>query len=254
MRHDMAKVVTERPRHGHGNPSRKWGLRLREHDFDADDHGPTRAPIARGHQYGWHAKEFSDLLGPLRRYLHTQVGRPWNNVWSDITRNLDHRSLSGRHIVSHVLWDVERNTWLGEDGRVYRRRSSDTVPVSGFYVHPRTGLLRYARESWRGHRGGPFVNAQAALRTFGINVSTAMDIRRFRVDGTRVWERRDCGWFIHTYRFVPEQVVRSVTRSDGRNVSISKLAHYERAATRQASRKEMRNAQRLLESDALSVK
>ena len=48
--------------------------------------------------------------------------------------------------------------------------------------------------------------------------------------------------------------MRSVTRSDGRNVSISKLAHYERAATRQASRKEMRNAQRLLESDALSVK
>ena len=28
MRIDMAKVVTERPRRGHGNPSKKWGRRL----------------------------------------------------------------------------------------------------------------------------------------------------------------------------------------------------------------------------------
>ena len=86
MRSDMAKVVTERPRRGHGNPSKKWGRRLRKHEYDAEDHGPTRAAIARRHQYGWNAKEFSDLLGPLRRYLHKQVGRPWDKVWSEITR------------------------------------------------------------------------------------------------------------------------------------------------------------------------
>ena len=252
MRHDMAKVVTERPRRGHGNPSKKWGLRLRAHDYDADDHGPARARIARGHQYGWDAKEFSDLLGPLRRYLHTQVGRPWDKVWSDITSNLDNRSLSGRHIIGHILWDVERNTWLGRDGRVYHRRWSDTVPVSGFYVHPRTRLLCYVREWWRGHRGGPLVKARAALRTFGIDAPSAADIRRYRVDDRRVWERRDGGWFIHTYRLVPEQVVRVITRSDGRNVSVSRPAHYERAATKQASRKEIRNARELLESDPLS--
>ena len=253
MRHDMAKVVTERPRHGHSNPSKKWGLRLRQHDCDADDHGPSRAPIARGNQYGWETKMFSDLLGPLRRYLHTQVGRPWDKVWSDITRTLDHRSLTGRHIVSHIMWDVERNAWLGADGRVYHRRSSYTTPVSGLYVHPRTGLLCYAREPWRGHRGGPFVKAQAALRTFGIDASTVVDIRRYRVDGTCVWERRDCGWFLHAYRYVPEQLVRVVTRSDGRNVKISTPAHYERAATKQASKKEIRDARGLLERDPLKA-
>jgi hypothetical protein len=77
MRIDMAKVVTEKPRRGHGNPSKKWGRRLGKNEHDAEDHGPTRAPIARRHQYGWNAKEFSDLLGPLRRYLRKQVGRPW---------------------------------------------------------------------------------------------------------------------------------------------------------------------------------
>ena len=85
MRSDMAKVVTERPRRGHGNPSKKWGRRLGKNEYDAEDHGPTRAPIARHHQYGWNAKEFSDLLGPLRRYLRKQVGRPWNKVWSEIS-------------------------------------------------------------------------------------------------------------------------------------------------------------------------
>ena len=80
MRSDMAKVVTERPRRGHGNPSKKWGRRLGKNEHDAEDHGPTRAPIARRHQDGWNAKEFSDLLGPLRRYLRKQVGRPWNKV------------------------------------------------------------------------------------------------------------------------------------------------------------------------------
>ena len=32
MRSDMAKVVTEAPRRGHANPSRKWGRRLRKDD------------------------------------------------------------------------------------------------------------------------------------------------------------------------------------------------------------------------------
>jgi hypothetical protein len=69
----MAKVVTERPRRGHGNPSKKWGCRLNVKEFGLDDHGPTRAPIARRRQYGSNWKEFSDLLGPLRRYLRKQA-------------------------------------------------------------------------------------------------------------------------------------------------------------------------------------
>ena len=37
MRDDMAKVVTERPRRGHRNPSKKTsGLRIRRYDADAD--------------------------------------------------------------------------------------------------------------------------------------------------------------------------------------------------------------------------
>ena len=199
MRSDMAKVVTERPRRGHGNPSKKWGRRLRKNEHDAEDHGPKRAPIARHHQYGWNAKEFSDLLGPLRRYLRKQVGRPWDKVWSEITRNLDSRSLSGQHIFDHIRWEVAQHVSLSPDGSLYHIRWSGLVPVSGLYVHPDHGisLLRGGVLAF-GFRGGPFLKAQTALRAFGIDVSSAADIRRYRVDGLRVWERRDCGWFIHT--------------------------------------------------------
>src|SRR5579872_2309186 len=98
MRDDMAKVVTERPRRGHAERSKKWGCRLNPKDCDLDDYGARRAPIASRRQYGWNSKEFSDLLGPLRRYLHAQVGRPWDKVWSEITETLDNRSLTGQHI------------------------------------------------------------------------------------------------------------------------------------------------------------
>jgi hypothetical protein len=52
MRDDMAKVVTERPRRGHGSPSKKWGRRLHPGEYELDDHGSSRAPIARRRQYG----------------------------------------------------------------------------------------------------------------------------------------------------------------------------------------------------------
>ena len=77
-------------------------------------------------------------------------------------------------------------------------------------------------------------------------------MRLFRIDGLRVWECRDRCWFIHSYRHVPERLVRVVTRSDGREVPIFGSAHLERAATKQASKKEIRDAQPLLRRDPMA--
>jgi len=150
---------------------------------------------------------------------------------------------------NHIQWEVEQHAWLGPDGTLYRNRWSGLLAVSGLYVHPTTRLLCYTRESWRGYRGGPFLKAQAALRVFGVDASKAADIRRYRVDGTRLWERRDCGWFIHTHRYVPEQLVRVIIRSDGHEVPIYSPPCYERVATKQASKREIREARLILERD-----
>ena len=252
MRRDMSKVVTEAPRRGHENPSRKWGRRLGKHEYDLDDHGPSRAPIARHHQYGWEAKEFSDVIGPLRRYLRKQVGRPWNKVWSEITSTLDSRSLTGRHIFTHVWQEVARDVSIGADGRIYEVQPwAGERLVDGLFVHPNTGLLAFTRQrGWR-YKGGPFVKAREAVRTFGLPSETAADIRRYRIDGERVWEHRDEGWFIHTYRWVPEALIETIIRSDGRGIRRYKPAHFARVSTKQASRKEIRAAATLLEADPL---
>jgi hypothetical protein len=243
----MAKVVTESPRYGHANASRKWRRRLTTDDYELDDHGPTRVSSARRRQYGWECKKFSDVIGPLRRYLRKQVGRPWDKVWSEISQTLDKRSLTGQHIFDHVRWEVEQHTWVADDGGVYATgRRGGRWPVSGLYVHPTTRLLRY-RDDVRARSAGLF-EMRATLRGFGVTVGSWNDVYRYRVDGLRLWERRECGWFIHAYRRVPERIVPGPPRSDGRHVLVRIAAHLVRAATKQASRKEMRDASALLET------
>lgn len=140
MREDMAKVVIERPRYGHSDPSKKTALRLRHYDPDKEyDEYPKHIPASmrRG------TKGFSDLLGPLRRYLRSNVGRPWNKVWSEMKQNLDCRKTTGQHIFDHVKWEVDLHVEVDEHGVAYypEGRARRYGPINGLFVHPRTGLL-----------------------------------------------------------------------------------------------------------------
>jgi hypothetical protein len=149
MRDDMAKVVTERPRRGHGNKSRKTtGRPIRSYDPERDYDEPTRLPVARGRQYGYDCKEFSDLINPLRRYLRSCIGRPWKKVHSELSTKLDRRSLSGSHIWQHVRWEIETDCYMGEDRLAYSNRRTYRLgefPVDGLFVDPRSGLIREQR-------------------------------------------------------------------------------------------------------------
>jgi hypothetical protein len=153
MRDDMAKVVTERPRRGHGNKSRKTtGRAIRAYDPDREYDEPTRLPVARGRQYGYDCKEFSDLINPLRRYLRSCIGKPWAKVHSELSQKLDRRSLSGSHIWDHVRLEIETGCFIGEDRLAYSNRWTYgllEVPVDGLFVHPKTGLVREQRPKRR---------------------------------------------------------------------------------------------------------
>jgi hypothetical protein len=142
MREDMSKVVIERPRHGHWMPSAKTKLRIKQYDPENEyDDQPKRVTASKlKHSFG--RKYFSDLLGPLRRYLRSNVGRPWDKVYSEMKQHLDDRKTTGRHIFEHVEREVALNCYLGADGKVYQHDSwLKDRPVSGLYVHPRTKLL-----------------------------------------------------------------------------------------------------------------
>lgn len=141
MRQDMAKVVTERPRYGHSNLSKKTALRVRR--YESEDHLddlPKRISSSRHRQHGWDAKEFSDRIGPLRRFLRSCVGQKWDKVYSELSQNLSKRSLTGLHIWQHVRMEVEIYCEIRQDGKVYRKNGRTEI-WKDLFVHPKTGTL-----------------------------------------------------------------------------------------------------------------
>ena len=153
MRPDMHKVVVERPR---WNPGRgKHGRRANL----PDELLPKFEGIRRPHAS---RKGLTDLLGPLRRWLHSQVGRPWNDVYSEACAVIKPDSVIRAHIKTHLLQFVERHTFMHEGkvsvldtyrGGGIRPVMSQRFGRSTFYVHPETGLLEkikpISRREWR---------------------------------------------------------------------------------------------------------
>lgn len=147
MRSDMYKVIVERPRKGKG-----WIAKGARRRFDAD--GPVRA----GMRAGIGRPHLNENLSPLERFLHKQVGRPWDGVMSEISANIDRRDAVQLHIYAHleqfvatkVVWRdgrlVDLHRWFGWDGGDGLRQP--------LFVDPRTGLLRCNRDyaGWKRRR------------------------------------------------------------------------------------------------------
>ncbi len=141
MRTDMHKVVVERPRRnpGPGKQGRRANL--------PDELLPKFEGIKRPHVS---RKRLTDLLGPLRRWLHAQLGRPWNDVYSEACAVIKPDSVIRAHIKTHLLEFVERHTFVHE-GKVCviaPHYGGGITPVaetryrrSSFFVHPETRLL-----------------------------------------------------------------------------------------------------------------
>lgn len=56
-------------------------------------------------------KDFTDKLGPMYRWLRSQVGRPWSEVRSEVFQKFDIRTTAGRHILfDHLLRSVETDS------------------------------------------------------------------------------------------------------------------------------------------------
>lgn len=145
MRADMAKVIVERPRKKGCSWHKPKGYQRRLRRYGED--GP---PAREGIQASWQGrtKYLNEHLGPLRRYLDTQVGRPWDKVFSEICDRIDRSNAVQDHVRDHVADYVTTHVILidgvpcsGEGGRAYGQ------PLQQFryrpwYVCPRTGLLR----------------------------------------------------------------------------------------------------------------
>jgi hypothetical protein len=147
MREDMYKVIVERPRRGSRHTDASAG-RIFRNSEDA----PSKLGIKQGHR---DRKDLNENLRPLRRFLESQIGRPWNKVYADLSRGIDRRNTVQEHIYTHIESYVAfRTKWVARDGRenngecvqIIRGRwwgGTDLLKDSyvPMYVHPLTGIL-----------------------------------------------------------------------------------------------------------------
>ncbi|HNY45622.1 MAG TPA: hypothetical protein PKN64_01565 [Casimicrobium sp.] len=151
MRADMYKVIVERPRLIHGNwlgGGREVGFR----QFMASEERPAKLGIRAGHH---DRKRLNENLAPLKRFLMSQVGRPWDKVHAELLAGIDQRNAVQQHILAHVdnyvLTEVRTTPrpngrgvvfeylgrWWGRHG--WRVVTDSWAPL---FVDPRTGILR----------------------------------------------------------------------------------------------------------------
>lgn len=187
MRKDMFKVIVERPRGGGG-----WSV---DRPFSVDEDSPAHESLRARHV---HRKHLNENLRPLERYLASQVGQPWDRVYSAICARIDRRSTVQAHIHLHLHdYVAVQVLWLDGQWQAPSRwggfRPLDDAWAARFYVDADTGRLRVnalrvsARRRWRQER------AEARLPPPG----------RHELSPYRQLHRRDGIWFEVELDFVP---------------------------------------------------
>ena len=168
MRKDMSKVIVERPRAG-----RAWAdLRPGRTRALVDDDGePIRAvkPAREGKRRTVKTKALNETLNPLKRYLASNVDRPWNKVYSEISEHLKPTSTVQQHVRDHLDDFVATKTRMKAGQVMVTPRFGGERPLnedySPYYVHPRTGLLRKNQHyaSWNARQRARRAAAEAEL-------------------------------------------------------------------------------------------
>lgn len=150
MRDDMYKVIVERPRAGRAwaGATAKSARVYRNRDDTPSKIGMKKGQASR--------KGLNENLSPLKRWLESQVNRPWDKVYGELCANIDRRNTVQEHIFAHIDNFVERDVKV-VDGELYVLLywHSNLSPIgqsrASLYVDPRTGILRKnkLRDRWR---------------------------------------------------------------------------------------------------------
>ncbi|HLO86393.1 MAG TPA: hypothetical protein VK203_15545 [Nostocaceae cyanobacterium] len=143
--HRLNEIVIERPRGGMRIPStslKGFKKTLHKLTVEASEDGLLSPYMIKVRN---RSKYLSDHLGPLRRFLMSKVGEPWNEVYSELCQRLDTSTMTGQHVLSHLQSFVEQDVEI-IDGLPYRKpHQMYRSPLIGyrdnFYVHPETGIL-----------------------------------------------------------------------------------------------------------------
>lgn len=211
MRDDMYELIIERPRWGsrwmkHPRRARRMDSKVvAERDPDAL---VSKLGMQRGSRNARFSKSLNENLAPLRRYLESQVNRPWDKVWSEISAHLESGNTVQQHVRDHVQDFVAYRTFV-KDGTVYLvERFGSPCPLTEgrhrLYVDPRTGILRKNKyhRSWQQERRAGV--AEAARER-------AARMREIAPD-TQVHKFEDRGWWEVKLAPIPSRRVMAAGR------------------------------------------
>jgi hypothetical protein len=148
MREDMFKIIVERPRHGWRGHPRCRGRLAGDDDLPAKIGLKRHVAVTR-----IRSKGLNENLTPLKRYLGRQVGRPWNDVYSEIAATLDTGHTVKQHVRQHLDDFVARKIAVDKDGTWFqghnRSYSGRRLPWhQPYYVDPLDGILKDSRRRW----------------------------------------------------------------------------------------------------------
>tara|TARA_B100000579_G_C22824072_1_gene852143 strand:- start:360 stop:1085 length:726 start_codon:yes stop_codon:yes gene_type:complete len=154
MRKDMSKILVTAPRIG--SSWKNYQVKKERRAFrDGDFNLPTYSSMKpRLYRTSYERKSLNEYLKPLARYLSKNTGRVWDQVYSDICKNVDKRTPVQNHIFSHLFDYVELSPhFIGETphypraGVYFGSEPYAKMYKNGwtFYVD-RSGILREPNE------------------------------------------------------------------------------------------------------------
>lgn len=121
MRPDMVKVIVERERTG---TFRNYHYARNKKAFATKDieEALTHEGMRRRHKYlrNYAGKSLNENLSPLKGFLRSRVGKPWNKVYSELNTFVNTRNAVQAHIREHVDGFVELHAHKDEYGNYYR--------------------------------------------------------------------------------------------------------------------------------------
>jgi hypothetical protein len=148
--HRLGEIVIERPRVGMRISAKKvtgYKKALFKLTQEALEDGLLSPYLLKSR---YRSKGFSDNLSPLKRWLRSQLGQPWDIIYSALCQKIETRTLAGQHFIFH-LWQIVEQDAVLIDGVPYSRNKVFRSSQLGywqeqFYVHPETGVLCLAKK------------------------------------------------------------------------------------------------------------
>jgi hypothetical protein len=232
--HRLSEIVIERPRHGMRMSLKKMTghqKQLQKITVEASEDGLLQPYVIKPRNK---SKYLSDHLGPLRRFLRSRQGQPWNQVYSELCQRLDHNTMIGQHVLDHIKDYVEIHVEMIEGVPHHKPYRYYRGPLrSGyheqFYVHPETGILCLA----------PTLHSP-------LKTSALPDF--VRIDDYHQYRKINDIWYHITFENFPEDEVYDLLKGKLNRKNAARIGNQPiyAARKRQCHKKEVRSIQERL--------